>query len=217
MTIVAIDGPAGAGKSTVARMVATRIGVPFLDTGAMYRCVALSILEKGIAVTDVESIAEVARQVHITVTDSVVTLDGVDVSQRIREPEIGTVVSVIAALSPVRDALREQQQAWIADHRGGVIEGRDIGTVVFPNADVKIFLTASPAERAARRVGQNGGDLERVAQEIQARDHIDSNREDSPLKPAPDSIHVDSTGLSIEEVVSSIVDIVHKKQSEHHG
>jgi cytidylate kinase len=198
-------------------MVATRIGVPFLDTGAMYRCVALSILEKGIAVTDVESIAEVARQVHITVTDSVVTLDGVDVSQRIREPEIGTVVSVIAALSPVRDALREQQQAWIADHRGGVIEGRDIGTVVFPNADVKIFLTASPAERAARRVGQNGGDLERVAQEIQARDHIDSNREDSPLKPAPDSIHVDSTGLSIEEVVSSIVDIVHKKQSEHHG
>ncbi len=217
MTIVAIDGPAGAGKSTVARMVATRIGVPFLDTGAMYRCVALSILEKGIAVTDVESIAEVARQVHITVTDSVVTLDGVDVSQRIREPEIGTVVSVIAALSPVRDAMREQQQAWIADHRGGVIEGRDIGTVVFPNADVKIFLTASPAERAARRVGQNGGDLERVAQEIQARDHIDSNREDSPLKPAPDSIHVDSTGLSIEEVVSSIVEIVHNKQSEHHG
>ena len=217
MTVVAIDGPAGAGKSTVARLVAERINVPYLDTGAMYRCVALAMLQKGVPITDEVTIAQIARDVTILVSDTSVTLDGVDVTQSIRQQEVGSVVSVIAAMSPVRDAMRAQQQSWIAERRGGVIEGRDIGTVVFPNADVKIFLTASPYERAARRVEQSGGDIDSVAKEIENRDRIDATRSDSPMKPALDSVHVDSTGLSIDDVVNSIVAIVEEKQGTSNG
>lgn len=217
MTVVAIDGPAGAGKSTVARLVAERINVPYLDTGAMYRCVALAILQKGVHLSDEATIAQIARDVKISVSDTTVTLDGVDVTTKIREQEVGSVVSVIAAMSPVRDAMRAQQQSWIAERHGGVIEGRDIGTVVFPDAEVKIFLTASPYERAARRVGQNGGDIDSVAKEIENRDRIDANRADSPMRAASDSVHVDSTGLSIDDVVNSIVAIVEEKRELKNG
>ncbi|CAB4561441.1 unannotated protein [freshwater metagenome] len=212
MTVVAIDGPAGAGKSTVARLVADEIGVPYLDTGAMYRCVALAVLRRGVSHGDVDEIASIAESVEITLHADTVLLDGQDVSTEIRTSEVGAVVSIIAAMTPVRNSMRSQQQKWIADHGGGVVEGRDIGTVVLPHADVKIFLTASAQERAARRVQQSGGDLAQVAKEIEDRDHLDSTRQDSPLQPASDAVHVDTTGLSISEVVASIVAIVHKKQ-----
>lgn len=212
MTVVAIDGPAGAGKSTVARLVADEIAVPYLDTGAMYRCVALAVLRRGVSHDDVDMIASIAGSVEISLRADTVLLDGQDVSTEIRTPEVGAVVSIIAAMSPVRNSMRTQQQKWIADHGGGVVEGRDIGTVVLPHADVKIFLTASAQERASRRVQQNGGDLAQVAKEIEDRDHLDSTRKDSPLQPADDAVHVDTTGLSVAEVVASIVSIVHEKQ-----
>lgn len=212
MTVVAIDGPAGAGKSTVARLVAKEISVPYLDTGAMYRCVALAVLRSKVDSSDVEAVAEIAQRVHITLLDDKVFLDGHDVSAEIRASEIGAIVSVIAAMSPVRNSMRAQQQKWIAERNGGVVEGRDIGTVVLPHADVKIFLTASAHERASRRVQQSGGDLVLVAKEIEERDRLDSTRHDSPLQPAADAIHVDTTGQSIDEVVHAIVSIVRTKQ-----
>lgn len=208
VTVVAIDGPAGAGKSTVARLVAKEISVPYLDTGAMYRCVALAVLRGDIDSSDEEAVAEIAERVQITLHDDKVSLDGKDVSSEIRTKEIGAIVSVIAAMTPVRNYMRSQQQKWIAEQREGVVEGRDIGTVVLPQADVKIFLTASAQERASRRVQQNGGDLMQVASEIEERDRLDSTRQDSPLQPALDAVHVDTTGLSIDEVVHTIVSIV---------
>ena len=217
MTVVAIDGPAGAGKSTVARLVAEQISVPYLDTGAMYRCVALAVLRRGIPHSDVEGIAAIAENVNISLQHDTVFLDGQDVSKDIRTPEVGSVVSVIAAMTPVRNSMRTQQQKWIKDHQGGVVEGRDIGTVVLPHADVKIFLTASAQERAARRVEQSGGDLTQVAKEIEDRDHLDSTRVDSPLQPADDAIHVDTTGMTVAEVVATIVSIVRVQQGVDHG
>jgi len=214
--VVAIDGPAGAGKSTVARLVAEKIAVPYLDTGAMYRCVALAVLRSGVEQSDTQAIAKIAKEVQIVLQDDQVFLDGMEVSHDIRTQEVGAVVSVIAAMTPVRDSMRSQQQRWINDHQGGVVEGRDIGTVVLPNADIKIFLTASANERAARRVQQNGGDLVQVAREIEDRDRLDSTRLDSPLVPAKDAIHVDTTGLTINDVVSNIVSIVAQRESESH-
>ena len=212
MTVVAIDGPAGAGKSTVARLVAKEISVPYLDTGAMYRCVALAVLRGDTDSSDEEAVAEIAERVQITLHDDKVSLDGKDVSSEIRTKEIGAIVSVIAAMTPVRNYMRSQQQKWIAEQREGVVEGRDIGTVVLPQADVKIFLTASAQERASRRVQQNGGDLMQVASEIEERDRLDTTRQDSPLQPALDAVHVDTTGLSIDEVVHTIVSIVGTKR-----
>lgn len=203
--MIAIDGPAGAGKSTVAKRVAEATGLPYLDTGAMYRCVALQSLRTNVDSSDMEAVAALAESIEIRVEGPQCWLNGVDVSQEIRTSEIASIVSVIAAQSPVRTAMRTQQQRWIHTHGGGVVEGRDIGTVVFPDADVKIFLTASPHERASRRVAQSGGDLEEIAQNIAERDRIDSERVDSPLRAAADAIVVDSTGLGIDEVVAEIV------------
>lgn len=218
MSVIAIDGPAGAGKSTVARRVAEAVGIPYLDTGAMYRCVALKALRNNVDPGDEESVALIAEKASITLNGSVVLLDDEDVSHEIRTPEVAAVVSLIAVHSPVRNAMRLQQQSWIEMNGGGVVEGRDIGTVVFPNADLKIFLTASPLERARRRVDQHGGDLHEVAQGIEERDRIDSTREDSPLKPAHDSITVDSTGKTVDDVVNEIVSAYREIQEEkHHG
>jgi cytidylate kinase len=183
----------------------------------MYRCVALSVLRQKISQSDESAVATIANTIKITLDGDAVYLDGVDVSSEIRTSEVGAVVSVIAAMSPVRDAMRNQQQKWIAAHHGGVVEGRDIGTVVLPHADVKIFLTASAQERAQRRVQQNGGDLFQVAKEIEERDHLDSTRLDSPLLPASDAIHVDTTGKSIAEVVLAIVQIVRQKEVATNG
>ena len=218
MRVIAIDGPAGAGKSTVAKQVSATTGLPYLDTGAMYRCVAYAIQVKSIDINDASAVGEVARTANIEMNEDTALLDNVDVSSLIRSSEINSIVSVIAAHSPVRDAMRQQQRDWISTHGGGVVEGRDIGTVVFPDAVLKIFLTATPMVRAKRRVGQNGGDLEQVAAAIAERDHIDSSREDSPLKPSHDSYEVDSSNKNITDVVAEIVTLFRQKEeSIDHG
>lgn len=203
--VIAIDGPAGAGKSTIARLVAARTGLPYLDTGAMYRCVAYACIRDGLDPADTEAVGGLARSVKIVVEGERVVVDGHDVSDEVRTPAVGSVVSIIAAHTPVRDALRSQQRAWIASHGGGVVEGRDIGTVVFPDALLKIYLTASPEVRAARRVAQIGGDVGEVARGIAERDRLDSTRDDSPLRPAADAVPLDSSDKSIQQVVDEIV------------
>jgi cytidylate kinase len=212
VTVIAIDGPAGAGKSTVARRVAQLIAIPYLDTGAMYRCVALQCLREGVEANDIEEVTKIAHEIHISLQGTKVGLNGEDVSNAIRGSDVASIVSLIAVHSPVRDAMRSQQRQWIQQMGGGVVEGRDIGTVVFPDAEVKIFLTASPHERARRRVEQSGGDIEEVAAGIAERDHIDSTREDSPLVPAVDSVLVDSSGKSIDDVVNEIVSVYQMKK-----
>lgn len=201
----------------MAKLVAEATGLPYLDTGAMYRCIALQSIQENVVATDEKSMARIAETANISVEGVTVRLNGEDVSRLIRTTEIASIVSVIAAQSPVRTAMRHQQQKWISAHGGGVVEGRDIGTVVFPEAKVKIYLTASPEERAARRVGQNGGDIATVAASIAERDRIDSGRSDSPLRPADDAVVVDSTGLDISEVVSIIVGHFQQKAGERNG
>lgn len=190
----------------MAKRVAAATGLPYLDTGAMYRCVALQVKRESVDPADAERVGEIAAKVMISVEGTRVLLDGHDVSADIRSHDISGIVSVIAAHSSVRDAMRQQQRAWIADHRGGVVEGRDIATVVFPDAILKVFLTASPRVRAQRRVDQMGGDVDEIAAAIAERDHLDSTRSDSPLRPADGAVIVDSSDSSIDDVVDVIVE-----------
>ena len=213
MRVIAIDGPAGAGKSSVARRVSTATGLRYLDTGAMYRCVALAVQQSSTDAHDAEAVGKIAREVSVVIERDAAKLNGLDVSSAIRSSEINAIVSIIAAHTPVRDAMREQQRLWIRDQKGGVVEGRDIGTVVFPDVMLKVFLTASPEVRAERRVGESGGDIQAVAASIAERDHLDSTRLDSPLKPSQDSVVVDSSHKSIEEVVAEIV--THFEKVDH--
>lgn len=205
LNVIAIDGPAGAGKSTVARAVADATGLPFLDTGAMYRCVALRVLREGTPVSDADGVAELARAARIEVDGGTVVLDGEDVSAAVRTAEVNALVGPVATVSAVRDVMRAAQRDWATRTGGGVVEGRDIGTVVFPDAVLKIFLTASEEERAVRRSKETGHDRSEVARAIAERDRIDSTRSDSPLRPAEGSVTVDSTGRSVDDVVSEIV------------
>jgi cytidylate kinase len=211
--VIAIDGPAGAGKSTVARQVSTATGLRYLDTGAMYRCVALEVQNTATDPNNAEAVGKIARNVKVVIERDAAKLNGVDVSTEIRTSEINAIVSIIAAHTPVRDAMREQQRQWIQAQKGGVVEGRDIGTVVFPDAILKVFLTASPEVRAERRVGQTGGDIKAVAASIAERDHLDSTRIDSPLRPSQGSVIVDSSNRTIEEVVAEIV--THFERVDH--
>ena len=197
----------------MARQVSTATGLRYLDTGAMYRCVALAVQQSSTDPHDAEAVGDIAREVSVIIERDAAKLNGKDVSTEIRSGEINGIVSIIAAHTPVRDAMREQQRRWIRDHQGGVVEGRDIGTVVFPDAILKVFLTASPQVRAERRVGQAGGDIEAVAASIAERDHLDSTRLDSPLKPSQDSVVVDSSRRTIEEVVAEIVE--HFERVDH--
>jgi len=203
--IITLDGPAGAGKSSVARAVAARTGLPYLDTGAMYRCIALAVLREGTDPGDEPRVATIAETARIELDGQVALLDGEDVSGRIRGPEVSSVVSVIATHPRVRTAMRSQQQRWVGARGGAVVEGRDIATVVFPRAVLKVFLTASARERARRRVEQVGGDIEEIAASIAERDHLDSTRADSPLRPADGAVHIDSSACDVEEVVARIV------------
>ena len=195
--VVAIDGPAGAGKSTVSSAVADRLGVERLDTGAMYRAVAALALERGAAPDDADAVAALAAASMIEVGDRV-TIDGLDVTALIRSPEVGRAVSVVAANPEVRRHLVQRQRAWADRHGGGVVEGRDIGSVVFPHAQVKVYLTASPEERARRR---NDEAPEGVAR----RDRIDSTRDASPLREADDAHRLDTTGRTVQDVVEEVM------------
>jgi cytidylate kinase len=206
--VIAIDGPAGAGKSTVGRAVARRLGLEYLDTGAMYRAVAFAALRRGIPVTDDAAVAELARTLDLAVSEDAVVVDGVDATTGIRSREVTEAVSAVAANTPVREELRARQREWADARGGGVIEGRDIGTVVFPDATLKLFVTASPRVRAERRVAEIGGDVDDVAASITERDRRDMTRADGPLRAADGAAVVDTTGLTIDEVVERIVELV---------
>jgi cytidylate kinase len=197
--IIAIDGPAGAGKSTVSRAVATALGATYLDSGAMYRVVAFKTLSGSDA-------ASAARSTKIGLGDTV-TADGVDVTGLIRTPEVTARASEIAALPLVRDALAAQQRLLLHDGRDWVAEGRDIGTVVAPDADLKIYLTASEEERAKRRASELGLDEGAVLDAQAERDRRDATRDYSPLMAAEDAIEVDTTGMTIEQVVTRISEL----------
>ncbi len=205
MRVIAIDGPAGAGKSTIARALAARLGLEYLDTGAMYRGVTFAALRHGLLLDDIEAVASLARSVVLEVSDAGVFVDGVDATAAIRTAEVTSAVSKVAANSGVRTEMRDRQQHWVAVRGGGVVEGRDIGSVVFPDAELKLYLTASPRVRAERRVAEAGGDVDEIERAIAARDHHDSNRADSPLTEADGSTLLDTTGLTIPEVLEQIL------------
>jgi len=212
---IAIDGPAGAGKSTVARAVADRLGIAYLDTGAMYRVVAYKALSCGIPIQDEERVTALAQKIKISFEygeNPMVYCDGENVTAEIRSPEIGRAVSIIASYPGVRECLVNLQRQEAA--KGSVVmDGRDIGTYVLPQAEVKIFLTASPEERAKRRYRENllagkKSSYEEVLDDIKKRDRMDTMRKHAPLKPAPDAKIIDTTNLSQQEVIETILKIV---------
>ena len=211
MKVIAIDGPAGAGKSTIGRVLATRLGLDYLDTGAMYRAVTAAAMHAGLDLDDLEAVAALARSCALSVDDEGVFVDGRDVTAEIRGAAVTSMVSKVAANSGVRAEMRARQRAWAEQRGGGVIEGRDIGTVVFPDADLKLYLTASPRVRAERRVAQSGGDVDEIERSIAERDRLDSSRSDSPLAEASDARLVDTTGLAIDEVVASLLALLENR------
>ncbi len=208
MSVIAIDGPAGAGKSTIARAVADRLGFEYLDTGAMYRALSLAAIESGTDVEDADALTALAEAVDIELRGDVVKLNGRDVSEVIRGPDVTAAVSKVAAVDGVRRAMAGMQRAR-ADAGNLVMEGRDIGSAVVPAADVKIFLTASKEERALRRARQLGlatdeESLRELSQTIEDRDRADAERKASPFVKANDAVVVDSTGKDVEEIVEEI-------------
>jgi CMP/dCMP kinase len=213
--IIAIDGPSGAGKGTVARSVSQRLGYRHIDTGAMYRAVGWKALHDGIPLDDEEAVAALARRGDVVVEGGVVSIDGHDITRAIRSPEIDKAAAAVARLPKVREVLVARQRQ-IGEQRGVVMEGRDIGTVVFPEADVKIYLDASPEERARRRANDpahTGGQAGQaaVAASIEARDKSDTTRTASPLTLAEDAVLIDTTGMPIDDVVSRVMDLVKAK------
>jgi CMP/dCMP kinase len=209
--VVAIDGPAGAGKTTVATGVGDALGLEVLDTGAMYRAVTLLALERGLDLRDGEAIARAAEQATLELGDppGSVRLDGRDVSREIRGPAVSAAVSAVSAHPEVRKLLRARQRAWAEERDGGVIEGRDIGTVVFRDAPLKVFLTAGDVERARRRhrdeeAAQRPADIIEVQDEVERRDALDNKT--TPLEPASDAVVIDTTGRDVDDVVKEIVE-----------
>lgn len=215
--IVAIDGPAGSGKGTITKLVGERLGFINIDTGATFRCVALNMLQEGIGIEEEEKIKELLNHIDINMKESgEVFLNGEEVTKKIRENDVNNFVSPVSVIKIVRDKLLEIQRK-IAQGKNVIMEGRDIGTVVFPNANVKIYLDATPEERAKRRVKQNQEkgietSYDDVLKNIIDRDRRDSTREVAPLKRAEDAIYIDSTNMEIEEVVEEIIKIVEEKQ-----
>lgn len=211
--IVTIDGPSGAGKGTISQLLANKLDAELLDSGALYRLVALVSLKRGIDAGDTQALAEQARRLNVQFVTGkngiLVQLDGEDVSQAIRDEQVGIQASKIAAIPEVREALLQRQRDF-AKAKNLVADGRDMGTTVFPDADVKFFLTASPRARAERRYRQltergEQVDLEKLIQDIIERDLRDQSRTTSPLKPAPDAILVDSTEMGIDEVLAFVL------------
>jgi cytidylate kinase len=208
--VVAIDGPAGAGKSTLAQAVADYLGLERLDTGAMYRAAAWQALADGLDPDDSEAVAEMARRLDIEVGDRV-TVDGTDVTEEIRTEEVDRAVSAVAANPAVRTAMVARQRRWLAERGAGVVEGRDIGTVVLPDADLKIYLTARTGERARRRAEERGDgrSVAEIETDLERRDRLDSTRSVSPLimpeDVADDAVIIDSTGQSADDVLREVL------------
>jgi len=218
--VIAIDGPAGAGKSTVGQMLAERLGLIYVDSGATYRAAALKVLEAGVSNADVHRQVEVVRHADIQVTtegsSSRILLDGRDVSEEIRAPKVTLVAAEVSRLPEVREKLVALQRN-LACGRGVVMEGRDIGTVVFPDAPLKIYLIADVEERARRRLLQDREEgrtrtLEQTAYEIGRRDQLDAERRISPLVPAPDAVKIDSTRLTADQVVGRILELARERK-----
>ena len=217
--IVAIDGPAGAGKSTVARRVADRLGCIYIDSGAMYRCVALWALRNRTPLDDMHRLEQLAREAKIDFAPGspVVLLNGEDVTDAIRDRQVTDAASKVSAIPGVRRALVKLQRG-IGEHASVVMEGRDIGTVVFPEADVKIFLDANHSVRTGRRVRQmttagKAAEQDEVASDLDERDRRDRTRSESPLVQAPDAVYVDTTGMSIDEVEQELLRIIRERTS----
>lgn len=210
ITVVAIDGPAGSGKSTVARRLAEALDLDYLDTGAMYRAVTFAVLARGLEPDGGEPVAEVARSIRIQLeSDGSTLVDGVDVTTQIRGPEVSRAVSEVAANKAVRAELVSQQREWARRRGGGVLEGRDIGSVVFPDADLKVYLTASPEVRAQRRAKEvTDLDYGTVAADMARRDSFDSQRVHDPLRQTDDAAIIDTSELTIDEVVTLLADKV---------
>jgi cytidylate kinase len=211
--VIAIDGPAGAGKSTVARKLAARLGLAYVDSGATYRAAALKVLECGVSPEDRDAVARVVSEANIQfsscASEPSIILDGKDVTRKIRTPEVTLAAAKVSRLPEVREKLIQLQRNF-AREKGVVMEGRDIGTIVFPNAPLKIFLRADVEERARRRLKQDqdegrAGTLEKTAYEIGRRDQLDAERKISPLVAAPDAIEIDSTSLTADQVVERIL------------
>jgi cytidylate kinase len=211
--VVAIDGPAGAGKSTVARALAQALQLKYLDTGAMFRAVTSLVLRDGIDQHDEIAVGSVSTNMNLDMENDQVIANGIDVTTDIRSTAVTSAVSTVAANSIVRSNMRDRQRAWSEINEGGVIEGRDIGTVVFPDAILKVYLTASPRVRAERRVAETGGDINEIERAIAERDMKDSTRADSPLRESEDSVIVDTSHRSINEIVSGIVSLVKDRMS----
>ncbi|MGH8978777.1 MAG: (d)CMP kinase [Acidimicrobiia bacterium] len=209
--VIAIDGSSGSGKSTVGRAVAEALDLKVLDTGAMYRAITLAVLDAGHALDDEDAAVDLATRTAIEVEDGVTRLDGRDVSQEIRGPEVTASVSVVSAHPRVRKVLVAQQRAWVDGHGGGVVEGRDIGTVVFPDAAVKVHLLADDTERARRRqrderAANRQVDLESVQDALVRRDSLDSGRAAAPLRVADDAVVIDTTSRTVADIAAEIVE-----------
>ena len=211
MRVIAIDGPAGAGKSTVARALAARLGLEYLDTGAMYRAVTFAAMQRGIDPAEVDRVAKLAQEIRLVVDEHGVKVDGIDATAQIRSAEVTAAVSTVAANSAVRAELVRRQRKWANQRDGGVLEGRDIGSVVFPDAELKLYLTAAPTVRAERRVAESGGDLGEIEAAIARRDSSDRSRTDGPLLEAEGAVVVDTTGLSIDEVLERIEQLLERE------
>lgn len=207
LTVIAIDGPAGSGKSTVGKRLAAQLGLEYLDTGAMYRGVTFAALRRGIDPADADVVARLAEQVELELSpDGTLTVDGVDATIEIRGPEVTRAVSLVAANSAVRRELVRRQREWAELRGGGVLEGRDIGSVVFPDAKLKVYLTASPEVRAERRSKEvTDLDYATVAADIARRDAADQGRDDSPLAEAEGALVVDTSDRDVDEIVADLV------------
>ncbi|WP_180541294.1 (d)CMP kinase [Nevskia soli] len=212
--VIAIDGPAGAGKSTIARRLARRLGYTYIDTGAMYRAVALWAIRQSVELSDMHRLDQLAQAADIQLdsTRDLVILNGEDVTLAIRAEDVSAAASQVAAVPAVRRALVLKQRA-LAETQNVVMEGRDIGTVVFPNARLKIYMDADPGERTRRRATEAGADLESVREQISERDRRDQTRGDSPLAQAPDALYLDTTDLTLEEVEEEILKMVRARTS----
>jgi cytidylate kinase len=209
--IITVDGPGGTGKSTVSRLLAERAGLPHLDTGAFYRAATLAVLEAGVDPDDEAGVIEVVSRSDLEQEDGRMYLDGRDVSAEIREERVTSAVSAVSAHPGLRRMLVEAQRAWVERHGGGVIEGRDIGSVVFPEAPFKFYLDASPEVRARRRADQTGESYDEVLQDLRRRDRIDSTRAASPLVVPDGAMVIDTSNLSVEEVVETMLEAIEAK------